>query len=86
MRAAEEGWTLGALEVSVDSESDDRGILGIDHSVPAGPLSVRVAVTAAFDGVDGAAVRTAIEQAVARCPVHDATTRAVPVVVDVRVT
>lgn len=86
MRAAEEGWTLGSLEVAVDSESDDRGILGIDAGVPAGPLSVRVAVTASVDGVDVAAVRTAIEQAVARCPVHDATSRAVPVEVDVRVT
>jgi uncharacterized OsmC-like protein len=86
MRAAEEGWKLGTLEVSVDSESDDRGILGVDASVPAGPLSVRVAVTASVDGVDGAAVRTAIEQSVGRCPVHDAVTRAVPVEVAVQVT
>ncbi len=31
MRAAEEGWTLEALEVSIDSESDDRGILATDR-------------------------------------------------------
>jgi uncharacterized OsmC-like protein len=86
MRAAEEGWTLGALEVSVDSESDDRGILGIDAGVPAGPLSVRVAVTASADAADSAAVRAAIEQAVRRCPVHDSVIREVPVEVDVRVT
>ena len=86
MRAAQEGWALGALEVSVDSESDDRGILAIDAGVPAGPLSVRVAVIASAEAADSAAVRTAIEQAVERCPVHDAVTREVPVEVDVRVT
>jgi hypothetical protein len=41
LRAAVEGVELTGLEVTVDSESDDRGILGIDPSVPAGPLSVR---------------------------------------------
>ena len=32
------------IEVTVDSESDDRGILGLDEAIPAGALSVRVAV------------------------------------------
>lgn len=86
MRAAEEGWSLAGLEVNVDSESDDRGILGIDASVPAGPLSVRVVVRASASGEDAAAVRAAIEAAVARCPVHDAVVRAIPVEVDLRVT
>ena len=36
MRAAEEAVTLERLEVTVDSESDDWGILGIDEAVPAG--------------------------------------------------
>jgi uncharacterized OsmC-like protein len=78
MRAGEEGWSLGVLEVTVDSESDDRGILGIDAAVPAGPLSVRVAVRASVRGADDSAVRAAIEDAVAHCPVHDAVVRAVP--------
>src|SRR2546428_7501604 len=43
MRAAQESVSLSDLEVAVDSESDDRGILGIDDRVPAGPRSVRVA-------------------------------------------
>ena len=42
MRAAELGVRLEGLEVTVDSESDDAGILGIDASVPSGPLSMRV--------------------------------------------
>jgi uncharacterized OsmC-like protein len=85
MRAAEEGWSLSGLEVSVDSESDDRGILGIDPSVLAGPLGMRVTVTASAGGADANAVRAAIEEAVARCPVHDAVIRAVPVELDVQV-
>src|SRR5438309_11756244 len=39
MRAAQQGLEPGRIEVVVDSESDDRGILGIDDSVPAGPMS-----------------------------------------------
>ena len=85
MRGAQEGWSLSGLEVAVDSESDDRGILGIDQSVPAGPLSIRVAVSASAGGVDASSVRAAIEDAVAKCPVHDAVVRAVPVDVDVQV-
>jgi uncharacterized OsmC-like protein len=85
MRAAQEGWSVGALEVAVDSESDDRGILGIDPSVPAGPLSMRVVVSASLGGADAGAVRAAIEDAVAHCPVHDAVVRAVPVEVEVQV-
>jgi uncharacterized OsmC-like protein len=85
MRAAEDGFSVERLEVTVDSESDDRGILGIDASVPAGPLSVRVAVTASAGGSDAAAVRAAIEESVARCPVHDAVARAVPVEIDIQV-
>src|SRR2546423_6722452 len=44
MRAAQQGIELGRIEVVVDSESDDRGILGLDDSVPAGPLSSRARV------------------------------------------
>ena len=43
-RGPGQGVALDDLEVEVDSESDDRGILGIDDSVRAGPLSGRVVV------------------------------------------
>jgi uncharacterized OsmC-like protein len=86
MRAAEEGWVLAALDVTVDSESDDRGILGLSPEIPAGPLSVRVSVRASAPGVDAGVFRAAIEAAVARCPVHDAVVRPVPVEIDVRAT
>jgi uncharacterized OsmC-like protein len=84
MRAAEEGWTLSSLDVSVDSESDDRGILGISPDVPAGPLSLRVLVTLAVDGVADEALRTASEEAVRQCPVHDAVVRPVRVEIEIR--
>jgi uncharacterized OsmC-like protein len=80
MRAAEEGVALSDVRVTVDSESDDRGILGIDPGVPAGPLSVRLVVAvAAGEGVVEAAVRRVVEYGVAHCPVHDLVARAVPV-------
>src|ERR687887_2723310 len=43
MEAARDGIELTDLQVSVESESDFRGVLGVDPSVPAGPLSMRVA-------------------------------------------
>jgi uncharacterized OsmC-like protein len=85
MRAAEEGWSVSGLEVSVDSESDDQGILAISPDVPAGPVSMRVVVVAAsVAGVEQAAFRAGIEAAIARCPVHDAVVRAVPVEIEIR--
>ena len=80
MEAARDGVALDSLTVTVDSESDDRGILGMDPDVPAGPRSIRVKVT--LGGSNGdlpSIVRTAIE----RCPVHDAVAR--PVSIDTEV-
>ena len=76
MEAARAGVVLRRVEVVVDSESDDYGILGIDESVPAGPLSsaARVRIEA-----DGPADRRALVDAADRhCPVNDAVRRAVP--------
>src|SRR5207244_7935482 len=50
MRAAVEGVELRRLEVTVDSESDDRGILGLDDAVPAAPLSIGVRVRIVASG------------------------------------
>jgi uncharacterized OsmC-like protein len=78
MRAAMLDVRIGSLEVTVDSESDDRGILGIDPSTPAGPLSVRVAVSVRASGTDADEVRAIIEWGVEHCPVVDAVRRSVP--------
>lgn len=83
MRAAQQGIALERLEVVVDSESDDRGVLGIDPSVPAGPYSIRVRVEVSAPGVDEAALREVIEWGVAHCPVCDAAKRAVDVSLEI---
>ena len=81
MRAAQRGVELAVVEVSVDSESDDRGILGIDPDVPSGPLSVRISARATT--VDGAPADEVVSWAVEHCPVYDAIRRAVPVSISV---
>ena len=86
MRAAMLGIALDTVEVTVDSESDDRGLLGIDDSVPAGPLSGRVAVRLVADGVDPAALEEVARWGVAHCPVCEALERVVPVTVEVTTT
>ena len=85
MRAAQLGIAGFGCEVDVDSESDDRGILGLDDSVPAGPLSTRVAVRAWSTDADPDRLHEVAEWAVAHCPVSDAVRRAVPLTVDVEV-
>lgn len=83
MRAAMLGITLDTLEVSVDSVSDDRGLLGIEESVPAGPLSGRVAVRLAAAGVEAATLEKIAHWGVAHCPVCDAVERHVPISVEI---
>jgi uncharacterized OsmC-like protein len=83
MRAAMLGVQLGDVQVAVDSESDDQGILGIDESVPAGPLSMRTRVKVTAQGVDEKSLRELVEWAIAHCPVCDATKRAVPMTIDI---
>ena len=83
MRAAMLGTTLNTLEVSVDSESDDRGMLGMDDAVPAGPLTGRVVVRLAADGVDPATIDEMARWGVVHCPVCNALERPVPITVEV---
>jgi len=85
MRAAMLGIELTDVAVTIDSESNDHGILGIDESVPAGPLSVRTRVRVAASNADEPALRDLVEWAVSHCPVCDATKRAVPMTIDVEV-
>jgi uncharacterized OsmC-like protein len=83
MRAAALDVAIESLRVTVDSESDDRGILGLDPDVPAGPLSVRVAVSIGAPGLDPDGARELVDWAVKHCPVTDAVARAVPTEVDI---
>lgn len=83
MRAAMLGITLDSLEVTVDSESDDRGLLGIDEDVPAGPLRGRVAMRLTAAGIDPNTLEEMARWGVKHCPVCDALERAVPVTTEV---
>jgi len=85
MRAAQVGVTLTTLEVTVESESDDRGFLGMDDAIPAGPLSVRTHIRLGADGVEPDRLREMVHWAQAHSPVGEAITRAVPVQVEVEV-
>ncbi len=83
MEVAKEGITLDLLEVEVDGESDDRGILGMDEAVPPGPLTTRIRIRAQADGVDPDRLRRVLEVGASRCPVCDATKRAVTVTTEI---
>ena len=67
-----------AVEVTVDSESDDRGIVGVAET-PAGALSMRVYITLAATRIERATFESIARWAVDHCPVTDTTRRAVPV-------
>lgn len=81
MRAAQLGIQGFTCEVEVDSESDDRGILGLDASVPAGPLSMRIVFR--MSGAERDRLEELANWAVKHCPVSDAVRRAVAVTVQI---
>ena len=83
MEAARQSVALHSLEVEVDSESDDRGILGMDAAVPAGPLSMRLRVRATGGRGAEERLRAILERGAAQCPVYDATRRAVDVSLEI---
>ena len=89
MRAAQLGIQLQSVEVTVDSQSDDWGILGIwrrrqqNRPVPAGPLSTRVGVSISAKGADSQHLAELVNWAVDHCPVTDAVRRAVPMTVEI---
>ena len=78
IRAATKGIVCDGIEVIVDSESDDRGILGLAEDIPAGPLSVRIVISIRSNA-DSSEIESVAQWAVAHCPVSDAVARAVPV-------
>jgi uncharacterized OsmC-like protein len=83
MRAAQLGIVLSDLEVTVGSESDDRGLLGVTESVPPGPLRMRVSVRIAAEGASTQQLRELVQWAEKHSPVSDAVRRAVPVTTEI---
>lgn len=85
MRAAQLGIVLSRLEVTVGSESDDRGLLGVVDSVPPGPLSMRVSVRIEAAGASAEQLHEVDQWAEMHSPVSDAMRRTVPVTTEVTV-
>lgn len=83
MRAAVLSIDLTQLEVTVDSESDDRGMLGMDSEIPAGPLTTRAVVGIASDNASAEDLRALVEWADQHSPVRDAIRRAIPTTLQV---
>ena len=85
IRAATQGIDLepGEVEVTVDSESDDRGILGLDDAIVAGALSLKVVVRIDRGGVDPATRMALARWALEHCPVTDTAARPVPIELEV---
>jgi len=84
IRAAATGVTLRSVDVEVDSESDDRGILGLDAGIPAGALSARIVVSIDAPELDRPVLEALAGWAVDHCPVTDSLSRTVPLEVNIR--
>jgi uncharacterized OsmC-like protein len=81
MRAAAEGIPLARVEVVVSSESDHRGLLGVDQ-VAAGPLELRLRYRLEAPGVPADRLRALVAWAERHSPVSGATRRDLPVTVE----
>jgi uncharacterized OsmC-like protein len=79
LEAAREGIELTALTVTVDSESDARGVLGVADGIPPGPLAVTVRIELAASNATEEQLRELAGRVGARSAVGDALTRAIDV-------
>lgn len=85
MRAAREGISLTRLEVTVENEYDNRGMLGEGESIPPGPLRTKVIVRISAPDADADKLREIVKYAEAHSPVGDAMGRAVPGALEVEI-
>ena len=83
MEAARDGVELTDLNVSVDSESDFRGVLGLDESVLAGPRAIRVRIELTAANATEEQLHEIVRRAEARSPVRDALVREISMTTDV---
>ena len=83
LEAAREGIELTDLRITVESESDSRGVLGLDDSVTAGPLEVRVRIELAASNATPEQLREVVERAESRSAVGDALARPISVTTEV---
>ena len=85
MEAARDGIELTDLTVTVDSETDFRGILGVDDSVDPGPLKLRVRIQLAASNATEDQLRAIVERAESRSPVRDVVARGIPMTTEIAI-
>jgi uncharacterized OsmC-like protein len=83
MRAAELEIALTRLEVTAESETDMRGLLGVGNGVEPGPARARLRVELAAEATDERRLEELVEWADRHSPVGDCVRRAVSVDLDI---
>ena len=83
MEAARDGVALSDLKVSVESESDFRGVLGVDASVHPGPVVIRVRIELAAPDATEEQLRAIVQRAESHSPVRDALAREVSMATEI---
>jgi uncharacterized OsmC-like protein len=83
MEAARDNVELTELAVTVESESDFRGVLGVDGSVHPGPVAVRVRIELAAPDATDDQLREIVERAESHSPVRDALVREVSMTTEI---
>lgn len=73
------GIKLTALQVTVDGEGDNRGILGLDDSISAGHSTVRTVVRISADNAPSEQLKGLVQWALAHSPVGCTVRDATPV-------
>lgn len=89
MEAAARGIDLTALQVTADSRSDKRGMLGMqgenNASVPARPLQVQLHVILSANDASPDALRAMVEYCQPMAPVSDTVAHSVPIALSISV-
>jgi len=83
MRAAELDLPLTRLEVTAESETDMRGLLGVGDGVEPGPVSALLRVRLAAEAADARRLEELVVWADSHSPVGDCVRRAVPVELEI---
>jgi uncharacterized OsmC-like protein len=83
MEAARDGIELSDLSVSVESDTDFRGVLGVDGAAHPGPLEVRTRIELAAPDATEEQLREIVRRAEERSPVRDALTREVSLLTEI---
>ena len=85
MEAARDGIELTDVRVNVESETDFRGVLGVEPSARPGPLATRVQIHVAATNAGDDQLRAIVERAESRSPVRDALAREMTMTTEVTV-